>query len=93
MGNRLVARQREWLCPDGLANPARTDALGADTDGLDFAAWQRRFDGLKIRKESSSGNSGDFGTHTPQILGLTSRLDHIANLRRLIANFTCSCHD
>jgi hypothetical protein len=88
--SNLVAREREWLVSHSFSDSARTDALGANADRLDLTAWQRSLDRLKIGKKSSTGNPSDLRSHSTQILGLTSGLDHIANLGRLTANFTSS---
>lgn len=90
---KLVAWKRKRLVTNRLANPTRSNALGTHPHRLDLTARQRSLDVLQIRKETTAGNTRDLRTDTTQVLRLTTGFDHIANLGRLSANFTSSCHD
>ena len=90
---KLVAWKRERLVANRFTNPTGSDALGAHTHRLDFAAGQGGLGVLQVGKEPSAGDTRDLCTDATQVLCLTTGLDHIANLGRLSANFTSSCHD
>ena len=89
----VLLRERKRLVSNRLANPAAANALGANSHRANFATRQRRLDRLKVWQEASTGDSGNLGTDTTQILCLTSGLNHVANLRGFSANFTSSSHD
>ena len=89
----LAGREREWFGPNRLADPAGSNALSANSHRLDLAAWQRSLDVLEVRQKSTTGDTRNLCTNATQVLRLTTGLDHIANLGRLSANFTSSCHD
>ena len=89
----LIGWERKRLVANRFANPTRSDALGAHTHRLDLATGQGSLDVLQIGEKAPTRNPGDLRTNTTQVLCLTTGFDHIANLGRLSANFTSSCHD
>ena len=92
--NRVLGfGQCEWLVANCLSNATAANALGANTDRLDLAAWQGSFDDLQIWQEPSPSDACDLCTDATQVLGLPSGFDHVANLWCFSAGFTSSRHD
>ena len=89
----LVGWERKRLVANRFANSTGANALGANTHRFDFAAGQGGLDVLQVGEETPASDTGDLRTNTTQVLRLTTGFDHIANLGRLSANFTSSCHD
>ena len=66
---------------------------GADTNGLVRAVFRGNTHRAQIRLELPTGDAGDFGTDTAEVLGTTTRLNDVTNLLFLTATTTNACHE
>ncbi len=87
-----VRRQFERAATDRFADGATANALSTDLHGFGRAIVLGNAYSLQIRPELPARNSGDLGTDTTQILGLTAGLYRVAHLGAFSTNFTDPGH-
>lgn len=91
-GDGLRLRQLKWLLPNRLAYRATANAPCADASQPRTAFFRADADSLQIGTKLAARNPCDLCANTPQVLGLAARLDRVANLSHLSANFARARH-
>jgi hypothetical protein len=93
LGLGLFLRQPEGSRTNRLSDGAAANALSANSHRAIGAILVGDMDGLEIRLEGPSGNTGDLGTNASQVLRFTANRDLIPHLRAFAAHIANTRHD